>query len=221
MVHRDTVRARVEASIRVKQALLAADPLLEAVARAADRIVEALRRGRRVFLFGNGGSAADAQHLAAELVGRFQRDRAALPAEALTVNPSVLTAVANDYDFSQVFSRQVEAHGTPGDVAIGISTSGRSRNVLRGLQAARQRGLIAIALTGADGGPMRDVADLCLCVPSTETPRIQECHILIGHILCELAETALYPPLERGAAPKAAPAKAPAPPRPRSVRTAR
>jgi len=143
-------------------------------------------------LFGNGGSAADAQHIAAELVGRYYLDRRPLPAEALTVNASSVTAIGNDYDFNQIFSRQVEALGNSEDVAVGISTSGNSVNVIRGVQAAKRKGLITAALTGEGGGSLKGEVDYCICVPSKDTPRIQEAHILIGHILCELVERALF-----------------------------
>lgn len=154
-------------------------------------IVEAYRAGGKVILFGNGGSAADAQHLAAELVGRFNRERQALPAIALTTNTSILTAVANDYAYDQVFKRQVEALASPEDVVIGISTSGRSPNVLEGLREAKAKGAKAIGLTGGDGGKMAEVADLVLTVPSRNFARIQEAHITIGHIVCELVEKEL------------------------------
>jgi len=183
----------VEKSIQVKQHLLDSEGLLDQIVRVASKITAALRDSHRVFLFGNGGSAADAQHIAAELVGRFYQERPALPAEALTVNSSILTAIGNDYDFSEIFSRQLEANGRPGDVAIGISTSGTSKNVVQAITTAGRLGLYTVALTGRDGGLLRLMADECICVPSTDTPRIQECHILIGHILCELIESRLFP----------------------------
>lgn len=185
------IRETVEASVAAKRAVLADEALLGGVERAAAMVIGALRAGNRVLLFGNGGSAADAQHVACELVGRFLRDRRALPAEALTVNPSVITAVGNDFGFADVFARQVEAAGRPGDVAIGITTSGRSPNVVRGLAAARAGGLATIALCGRAAGPAGETADVALCVPDDSTPRVQECHLLIGHILCDLVEEAL------------------------------
>lgn len=166
--------------------------MAEQLAVVADVLVAAYRNGNKVLLFGNGGSAADAQHLATEFVGRFGHERPALPAVALTENTSNLTAIGNDYGFTQIFARQVEALGQPGDVAIGLSTSGRSPNVINGLRHARQKGLVTIALTGVDGGNLADEVDHCLRVPSRVTPRIQEGHILIGHILCQLVETALF-----------------------------
>jgi D-sedoheptulose 7-phosphate isomerase len=157
------------------------------VEKLADAVSESLGNGGKVWLFGNGGSAADAQHIAAELVGRFLRDRRALPAEALTTNASILTAVANDYGFDQVFARQLEAGARAGDVAIGISTSGRSANVIAGLETAKRLGLVTAALTGESGLD----ADIVVAVPSSETPRIQECHAVLGHVLCELVERSL------------------------------
>lgn len=149
-------------------------------------------KGKAVF-FGNGGSAADAQHLAAEFLGRFNYDRPPLPALALNVNTSTLTAIGNDYSYDEIFRRQLQALGQPGDVAIGISTSGNSRNVLTAMEWAKANGLLTVALTGQKGGKLRELAEHCICVPSEETPRIQECHILIGHIWCEIVESGLYP----------------------------
>ena len=143
-------------------------------------------------LFGNGGSAADAQHIAAEFVGRFQIERTPLPALALTVNTSALTGIGNDYAYENVFSRQIEALGSAGDVAVGISTSGKSPNVLRALAVAKAKGLVAVAFSGRFGSKLQEVSHYCLCVPSEETPRIQESHILIGHIISQLTETELF-----------------------------
>jgi D-sedoheptulose 7-phosphate isomerase len=155
-------------------------------------MADVLRSGGRIFFFGNGGSAADAQHLAAELVGRFALERRSLPAMALSVNSSVVTAIGNDYGFEQVFSRQLEGLARAGDMAIGITTSGNSPNVVRAMESGRAMGLRTIALTGARGGQIRGAVDECLCVPSDLTPRIQEGHTLIGHMLCEYAERALF-----------------------------
>jgi D-sedoheptulose 7-phosphate isomerase len=151
------------------------------------------KNGGKALLFGNGGSAADAQHLAAEFVNRFQVERPPLAALALTTDTSILTAVANDYDFLQVFARQVRALGRPGDLAWGISTSGNSPNVAAGLQAARELGLKTLALSGRDGGPVAAAAELALIVPSRNTPRVQEVHITVGHVLCDLVDFILYP----------------------------
>jgi len=158
---------------------------------AAQAIAEALGAGGKLLAFGNGGSAADAQHLAAELVGRFQKERAAIPAIALTVDTSVLTSVANDYSFKQVFARQVEALGRPGDVAIGISTSGESPNVLIALQAAKAQGLKTVALTGRDGGSVGRAAEIHVNVPDQSTQRVQEVHQTLIHVLCEVIEEGL------------------------------
>jgi len=182
----------IEASIAVKQSLLRSTDVVITVAKVSEILVNALKQGSKILLFGNGGSAADAQHIAAELVGRFAFDRPALPALALSVNSSCVTAIGNDYGFEQVFSRQLEALARPGDVAIGISTSGNSANVLHALSTAKKIGLFTIALTGGTGGRLSGLVDHCICVPSTETPRIQECHILIGHIISELVEREIF-----------------------------
>jgi D-sedoheptulose 7-phosphate isomerase len=163
-------------------------PLL---ARCADALVERLRAGGKVLIFGNGGSAADAQHFAAELLGRFARERAALPALALTTDTSALTAIGNDYGYDRVFARQLEAHGRSGDVAVGISTSGQSPNVVAALEVARSRGMLTMALTGRGGGKVAPLVDLLIDVPHTSTARIQEVHGIVIHILCELAEESL------------------------------
>lgn len=177
-------------SIRVKQAFL--EQQLGALVRAVDLVVEALVEGNKLVLFGNGGSAADAQHIAAELVGRFAAERKPFSAVALTTDTSALTAIANDYGYEEVFARQVRALALPGDVAIAISTSGRSPSVLRGVEACHQRGVRVIALTGGDGGPLLGMADVGLVVgASRHTARIQETHILVGHVLCELVERRL------------------------------
>ena len=165
----------------------------EVVVAAARRLAEVLKNGGKVLLFGNGGSAADAQHLAAEFVNRFQVERPPLAALALTTDTSILTAVANDCDFRQVFAKQVQALGRSGDLAWGISTSGNSPNVVAGLKKARELGLATLALSGGDGGPVAAAADLALVVPSRHTPRIQEVHITIGHVLCDLVDFILYP----------------------------
>jgi len=182
----------IEASIATKQSLLCSKDVVLAVAKVSEILVKVLKRGNKALLFGNGGSAADAQHIAAELVGRFAFDRPALPALALSVNTSCVTAIGNDYGFDQVFSRQVEALARAGDVAIGISTSGNSPNVVRAISMAKKMGLHTIALAGRTGGNLRKAVDHCICVPSNDTPRIQECHILIGHIISELIEKELF-----------------------------
>ena len=182
----------IQASIAVKEALLKNSETISTISNVSELLIEAFRSGNKVILFGNGGSAADAQHIAAEFVGRFAFNRAALPALALSVNTSCVTAIGNDYGFDQVFSRQVEALGRAGDVAIGISTSGNSPNVIRAVTAAKQMGLHTVGLNGGGGGKLEAAVDHCICVPSNETPRIQECHILIGHIISELVERGIF-----------------------------
>jgi D-sedoheptulose 7-phosphate isomerase len=181
----------VAESSRLKQRFAAEQG--ETVVAAARRLAEVLRTGGKLLLFGNGGSAADAQHLAAEFVNRFLVERPPLAALALTTDTSILTAVANDYDFIQVFARQVQALGRPGDLAWGFSTSGDSPNVVAGLKKARELGLSTLALSGRSGGPVAQAAELALIVPSRDTPRIQEVHITIGHVLCDLVDFILYP----------------------------
>ncbi|RLA97893.1 MAG: phosphoheptose isomerase [Deltaproteobacteria bacterium] len=180
----------VEESIALKREFFRRS--LVEVRRAVHMVVGTLKGGGKLLIFGNGGSAADAQHIAAEFVNKFMMKRDALPAIALTTDTSVLTSVANDTDFSQVFSRQIEALGQEGDLAWGITTSGRSPNVVQGLIRAKQLGLKTLVLTGSDGGEVLKVADLSLLVPSRSTPRVQEVHIMIGHIICELVEEELF-----------------------------
>lgn len=185
------LRALAAESARVQERFFAEEaPRVLAVGRV---LVDALRAGRKVLAFGNGGSAADAQHLAAELVGRYLYDRPGLPAIALTTDPSIMTAVANDMGYDAVFRRQIEAHGQPGDVAIGISTSGRSPSVVDALRVARERGLVTVALTGNGGGRLAGAVDHLIDAPSPDTPRIQELHGLVIHLLCQIVEETLYP----------------------------
>ena len=181
----------VAESVRVKSEFFAANSTL--IAETAERMALALREGRKVLLFGNGGSAADAQHIAAEFVGRFIPDRIPLPAISLATDTSALTALGNDYGYNTVFSRQVQALGNAGDIAIGISTSGNSPNVLEAIDAARSRSLLTIGFTGQDGGAMNGRTDVLFRVPSRMTPRIQETHITLGHVLCELIDRELFP----------------------------
>ena len=186
----DSIRELFEASIHAKRVFLAEQA--GALARAVDLVAGALAGGRKLLLFGNGGSAADAQHLAAEFVGRFHAERRPLAAMALSTDTSALTAIANDYGYDEVFARQVRALGTPGDVALAISTSGRSPNVLRAVEACRERGVHTIGLTGGEGGALAGMVDVSLRVSaSTLSARIQETHILIGHVLCELVDRRL------------------------------
>ena len=188
----DLVRDRIQSSIDAKQALLKDSAFHGLVAQVAMQIVKSLRAGGKVLFFGNGGSAADAQHLAAEFTGRYLKERRALPALALHANTSALTAIGNDYGFEFVFARQLEALGKEGDVAVGISTSGNSSNVVRAMEAAKAKSIYTVALVGASGGAMKELADCALCMPSNETPRIQECHILTGHLICEIVEQMLF-----------------------------
>lgn len=183
----DLVRDRVRASVEAQGKLLDGQHA-EDICAVATAVVDAFRGGRKLLLFGNGGSAADAQHIAAEFLGRYLLERRSLPAIALTSNSSAVTAIGNDYGFERIFERQLEGLVNEGDVALGISTSGNSENVIRGLQAAAARGAVTVAITGGGGGSMREVADHFICVPAGETPRIQEGHILVAHILCELIE---------------------------------
>ena len=178
-------------SIEAKQAFLESNT--EKLILVIESIIEVFRTGKKIVIFGNGGSAADAQHLAAEFVNRFLQDRPALPAIALTTDSSVLTSISNDYNYDKIFSRQIEALGKEGDMAMGISTSGNSPNVLSGLQKAKRMGLSTVALTGGRGGKIKDVAGICLTVPVQETPRIQEVHITILHVICELVEKEIFP----------------------------
>jgi D-sedoheptulose 7-phosphate isomerase len=185
-------RRRLEESAEVTARLLGDEAALRCIADMARVLAAACRARRKVIFFGNGGSAADAQHLAAELVGRFALDREPLAALALGTSAPATTAIANDYGFEEVFSRPLAALAEPGDVAIAISTSGRSPNVLRGLAAARGKGAATLAWTGAEGAALAEHADLCLRVPATVTARVQEAHIAVGHILCELVERELF-----------------------------
>lgn len=183
-----SITRQIEDSIEIKKHLQREARSLEHV---ADLLVDALREGRKVLLFGNGGSAADAQHIACELAGKFYLDRPPLPAIALTTNTSALTAIGNDYSYDEVFARQVQSLAKPGDVVIGISTSGNSPNVLRGVETAKGLGATTIAFTG-QGGRLEELADYVLSIPSVDTPRIQEGHITAGHIICYLVEQALF-----------------------------
>lgn len=182
------IQQQIKESIDVKLRL--ANEQAGTMARIAQSLLGVLQAGGTIYLCGNGGSAADAQHVAAEFVGRFLRERRPLPAMALTTNTSILTAIGNDYDFSQVFARQVRAQVTARDAVVGISTSGKSPNVLQAFQAAREQQALTIGFTGSPGEPMASAVDLCLCVPSGHTPRIQEAHIVAWHVICDLIERA-------------------------------
>jgi len=182
----------ISASIETKQRILNDEALLKAIADTATACVEAYRRGNKTLLAGNGGSAADAQHIAAELVGRYGFDRPSIPSLALTTDTSNLTAIGNDYGYDKVFSRQLEGMGVKGDIFFGISTSGNSVNVINAFESAKAKGIMTVALVGRDGGKMAQMADIAIIVPSDATPRIQESHILIGHILCDVIEKELF-----------------------------
>lgn len=186
----EIIHRRLREAARVKAEL--AKACARDLARAVQAVLQALREGRRVFLFGNGGSAADAQHIAAELEGRFYRNRPPLPVQALTTNTSLLTAIGNDLGFDEIFARQVEAYVREGDVVCALSTSGRSPNVLKAVRAARERKAVVVAFTGGDGGPLKALADIVLLAPSKDVARIQECHTTLGHILCEAIEAASF-----------------------------
>lgn len=182
----------IEASINVKQQVLNDAQLQATVANCVNLIVQAFKNGNKVLFCGNGGSAADAQHLAAEFSGRFYIDRKALPAEALHCNTSYLTAVANDYSYDVIYARLLDGIGNSGDVIIGLSTSGNSKNIIKAFELAQQKNITTIGFTGATGGAMKNCSDYLINVPSTDTPRIQESHILLGHIICELVEAELF-----------------------------
>jgi len=188
----ERIRRSVESTIATMELVRSDSTLLATISRTAQAIIHAYRQGNKVLLFGNGGSANDAQHIATELVGRFAFNRPALPAISLAESLSSVTAISNDYGFEQVFSRQIEAFGRPGDIAIAISTSGNSPNVLHGVATANKADLLTIGLTGRSGGKLRSIVKECICVPSDETTRIQECHTLIGHILSQIVEQELF-----------------------------
>jgi D-sedoheptulose 7-phosphate isomerase len=191
-MNNDAILRDIQASISVKQNILKDFTLVDSIRQVADECIAAYRRGNRILLAGNGGSAADAQPLAAEFVGRYAFDRPGLASIALTTDTSMLTAIGNDYGYEQIFRRQLEANGRKGDVFIGISTSGNSANVLTALQRAQDLGMVTVGFTGQDGGEMRTYCDYCIQVPSRSTPRIQEAHILVGHIICGIVENAVF-----------------------------
>lgn len=188
----ENIKKSIVESIAVKQAIVSDAALLERIEAAAQLCIESFRAGGKVLFCGNGGSAADAQHIAAELSGRFMRERAPLFAEALHVNTSFLTAVGNDYGFEHVYSRMVEAAGRPGDVLVAISTSGNSPNIAKAVKMALLKDMRVVVLTGKFGGQLAGISTVLINVPSTETPRIQEAHIMIGHIICEIIENQLF-----------------------------
>ncbi len=185
---KEKIAGIIDASIKVKQQILNNAAMIERLESVSDLITTAFKNGKKVLFCGNGGSAADAQHLAAEFSGRFYTDRDALPAEALHTNTSYLTAVANDYSYDVIYSRLVKGIGHTGDVLIGLSTSGNSKNIVEAFKVAREKGIITIGFTGDSGGQMKELSDHLFNVPSKDTPRIQESHILLGHIICQLVE---------------------------------
>ena len=188
----DYIRDQIRASIKTKQDVLMDLDLTDHIRIAADLCIEAFKNGNKVIFAGNGGSAADAQHLAAEFVSRFEYDRPGLPSMSLSTDTSMITAIGNDYGYENLFKRQLEAQSRPGDIFVGITTSGNSKNVLKALEACADLGVMSIALCGS-GGVAKDMANHALVVPSTHTARIQECHILIGHIICGIVEQAMFP----------------------------
>jgi D-sedoheptulose 7-phosphate isomerase len=185
---RDKIRNIISESVAVKNKVLQDETLISTIEKITDAIVLALKNGNRIYFCGNGGSAADAQHLAAEFSGRFYTDRDALPAEALHCNTSYLTAVANDYSYDVVYARLIKGIAHQGDVLIGLSTSGNSKNILHAFETARAKKLVTVGFTGASGGKLKELSDYIIDVPSNDTPRIQESHILIGHIICQFVE---------------------------------
>ncbi|RZS87073.1 phosphoheptose isomerase [Motilibacter rhizosphaerae] len=191
--HADLLRQRLLSSAQVKQRLAEDDQALEQLAEVARVLVECVRAGGTVFFCGNGGSATDAEHMSGELLGRFGYDRPSMPSYCLSSNVSALTAISNDYSFDMVFARQLSGLGKPGDVLVGLSTSGNSPNVVRAVEQAQQMGVVSVAFTGAGGGKLAGLADHVLLAPSDETPRVQECHMAVGHTLCEIVERELHP----------------------------
>jgi D-sedoheptulose 7-phosphate isomerase len=187
------IRERIEASVKLKTSLLSNDAVLNSLNKLTEEVVKCYNHGGKVLWAGNGGSAADAQHLAAELSGRFYYDRPPLFSEALHVNTSYLTAVANDYSYDLVYSRLTQAMGKKGDILIGLSTSGNSANVINALTKAKEIGMLTVGFTGETGGKMKPHCDILINIPSTDTPRIQECHMLLGHTLCEMVEMQMFP----------------------------
>lgn len=187
------IKQVIEESVSLKTLLLKDEAFLNEIEKVKDVMVKALKDGKKILWCGNGGSAADSQHLAAEFSGRFYYDRPPLRSEALHVNTSYLTAVANDYSYDVIYSRMVKAMGDKGDVLVGISTSGNSKNIVLAFEQAKENGMITIGFTGNGGGKMKEKADYILDIPSKDTPRVQECHIMVGHILCELVEAEIFP----------------------------
>lgn len=187
------IEKRIQDSIDVKKQILNNQSLIEQISFAANKLIDCFKNNGSVYFCGNGGSAADAQHLAAELSGRFYYDRQPLSSDALHCNTSFLTAVANDYSYDEIYARLISGIGRKGDILFGLSTSGNSKNIINAFNRSQELGIYTIAMTGESGGIMKTVADTCICVPSNDTPRIQESHIMIGHIICEIVESTLFP----------------------------
>lgn len=189
---KEIIREIIQESIQVKLKLLSNELIIDQLEQVSLKIITSLQKGKRIYFCGNGGSAADAQHLAAELSGRFYTDRPALPAEALHCNTSYLTAVANDYSYEVVYQRLIEGIGQEEDILIGLSTSGNSKNIIRAIESANAKNMITIGLTGSKGGYLKDICQFWIGVPSDDTPRIQESHILLGHIICQMVEERIF-----------------------------
>ena len=193
MDRRSTIKRNLEDALKLKQQILADEDMLQSIEHISNLIVQSLRNGGKILFCGNGGSAADAQHIAAELSGRYYFDRPPLFAEALHVNTSYLTAVANDISFDEIYSRLITSIGGKDDILIGLSTSGNSQNVVNAIKAGEEKGLKTVAFTGKDGGKLSELASITIRIPSDDTPRIQECHLLIGHAICEIVEREMFP----------------------------
>jgi len=191
-IMKNFIANQVKKSYETKQAIYKNRELMELIQEVAKVTTEAYKRGNKTLIAGNGGSAADAQHIAGEFVSKFYFDRPGLASMALTTDTSILTAIGNDYGYEKLFSRQVQANGTKGDVFIGISTSGNSENILKALEECKEKGIITVGFTGQSGGAMKELCDYCVCMPSNETPRVQESHILLGHIICAVVEEEIF-----------------------------
>ena len=188
----NSIKNQISESIDLKKLILNDKNILTLLSKVSTQCLNAIKSNKKIILAGNGGSAADAQHIAAEFVSKFNMDRKSIPALALTTDTSIITSISNDYDFSQIFARQIESLGNEGDIFIGISTSGNSENIIQALKEGKKRGIINVGLTGKNGGRMKDLCDFCLCVPSLDTPRIQESHLMIEHIICGMIEEELF-----------------------------
>jgi len=189
---KEYIKNHIKSSCDIKENILKDDKILSEIKSVAEKTIEIYKTGNKVIIAGNGGSAADAQHIAGEFVSRFYFDRPGLSAIAITTDTSIITAIGNDYGYEKIFSRQIQANGVQGDIFIGISTSGNSKNIIEALIACKDNGIISIGMTGAGGGKMKEYCDFCIEVPSNETPRIQESHILIGHIICAIVEESIF-----------------------------